>query len=175
MLWHFWSDPDTATEFFSTPWSRQNRNWNWKYSTLFVRGPDGIYWGTKRVKKLVAHSLLGYSIESTVYLSVCVSVINYSNNIDRPKKHFLPFSKLTNLSSEWNVGWFSRMKKCVQSINYYFLKSLNLKFVHEAWILKSKQTKTNLQKYFYSSSLNQLIYAHLLCWEPKKVRQRNQL
>ena len=47
---------------------------------------------------------------------------------------------------------------------FLFLKeSLKLKFVHVVCIIKYvKQTKTNLQKYFYPSCLNQLIYAHVL-------------
>ena len=31
---------------------------------------------------------------------------NYSNHKDRPTKLSLPLAKLTNLSSEWKVGWF---------------------------------------------------------------------
>ena len=40
-----------------------------------------------------------------------------------------------------------------------------LKFVK----VKVKKTKTILQKYFHPSALDQLIYAHVKCQEPKKV------
>ena len=39
-----------------------------------------------------------------------ITYINY-NNIDRPTKHSLLLTKLTNLISEWKVGWFCRLKK----------------------------------------------------------------
>ena len=43
-----------------------------------------------------------------------------TNNIDRPSTHSLPLAKLTNLSSEWKVSGFCRLKKiCV--VNELFL------------------------------------------------------
>ena len=56
----------------------------------------------------------------------------------------------------------------MQSINYFlfvvFKKSLNLSL-----FCKVNQIKTNLNKYLHPSSLNQHIYAHMQCREPKMV------
>ena len=57
------------------------------------------------------------------------------NNIDRPTKHSQPFSKLTNLFSEWKVGEFCRLNK-IYTVNELFFafslkKIIELKFVHE--------------------------------------------
>ena len=51
-----------------------------------------------------------YEIDLFVDLA-CNGVRAYSNNIDRPTMHSLPFTKLTDLSSQWRVGWLCRLKK----------------------------------------------------------------
>ena len=35
-------------------------------------------------------------------------------NVDRPTKHSLPLTKMTNLSSEWKVGWFEDY--CIENL-----------------------------------------------------------
>ena len=65
----------------------------------------------------------------------------WTNNIDRPPKHSLPLTKLTNLSSESKVGWFCGLKK-IWTVNelflllYIVLKKKFLKFVYEVCIIK---------------------------------------
>ena len=66
---------------------------------------------------------------------------------------------MTNLSSEWKVGGFFRMKKTcpVNEFCFVYKKILEFKLVHDVC------------KYFPASFLNQLIYANVQCREPKKV------
>ena len=46
-----------------------------------------------------------------------------NNNIDRPTKHSLPLTKLTNLTSEWNMGCFCRLKKIyAKKFVFFFFK-----------------------------------------------------
>ena len=61
------------------------------------------------------------------------------NSIDRPTKHSLPLTKLTNLSSEWKVGVILKIEeKFYSQLNYFFnfLKIIEFKFVLEVCILK---------------------------------------
>ena len=55
-----------------------------------------------------------------------------------------------------------------------FKKIMEFKLVHEVCNKKEKQTKKNLQKYV-PSSLNQLIYAHVQCREPKRSEKGSNL
>ena len=55
---------------------------------------------------------------STVFQ--CVQYTIKNNNTDRPTKYYLPLTKMTNLSSEWKVGWFCRLKK-ICTFNELFL------------------------------------------------------
>ena len=53
-------------------------------------------------------------------LQIVMAVQCVHNNIDRPTKHSLLTTKLTNLSSEWKVGEFKDWRKCVESMNFFF-------------------------------------------------------
>ena len=60
-----------------------------------------------------------------------------TNNIDRPTKHSLPLTKLTNFSSEWIVGLFCRLKNICAVKYFMFLvleKIIDFKFVYEVCI-----------------------------------------
>ena len=56
--------------------------------------------------------------------------------LDRPTEHSLLFSKLTNLSSEWKVKWFSRLSWISTSVLLFLFKTKN----------------KNLQKYYHPPS-----------------------
>ena len=47
---------------------------------------------------------------------------------------------------------------------------MEIKFVHEVYL-----TKTNLQKYFHCTSLNQNMFVHVQCRELNKVSKRRRL
>ena len=80
------------------------------------------------------------------------------------------------------LSWqtFPLSRKWGDFLDLYFQWIFCLKKIMEfkvcSWIsnYKVKQAKTNLPKYFLLFSLNQLIYAHVQCREPKKVSKRFQ-
>ena len=77
---------------------------------------------------ILLRSMLLRSYIQFAFLRACVNKMpgtreretrNARPSLDRPMKYSLPLTKLTNISSEWKVGCFCRLKKCVLSINYF--------------------------------------------------------
>ena len=104
-------------------------------------------------------------------------IIIYIYTVDRPTKHSLPLAK-RNLSSEWKMGWFWRLKKNFTANEIFSVfvskKIITFKFVHEVCIIHTvKQATTNLQKYFYTSFLNLLVYAHFALAMPRTQKGHN--
>ena len=120
-------------------------------------------------KKII--SLLGTKLKSFLPIGTSYSIlqctfcfsfylfspINY--NIDRPTKHSLPLTTLTNFSSEWKLGVILYSKKnTVCSVLVLVFLNMNLSFF-------MKQSKTNKDKSIVISPPPLLkpsyIYAHV--------------
>ena len=55
------------------------------------------------------------------YVLVLLVIFFIYSGYSRPTKHSLPFTKFTNLISEWKVRWFFRLKKiCTVSDLFLF-------------------------------------------------------
>ena len=112
----------------------------------------------------------------TLRLLIVFRVGAYTNNKDRPTKHSLSLSKLTNHSSEWKVGWFCRLKIWF-SVNEFlvlvlaFKKIIEFKFVQEVCVHYEVNTNKDKSTEIFPPLLVLYIpvYEHVQCWEPKKV------